>query len=89
MSHLETWPDIYQSGITYQPVDWDGEQLNDVVAHVTTNLEEYRPMIQAARQAYHQSLLQLEDRVVRFLEITTGMPIGGHVPVPAFTAAEV
>lgn len=89
MSHLETWPDIYQSGITYQPVDWDGEQLNDVVALVTTNLEEYLPMIQAARQAYHQSLLQLEDRVVRFLEITTGMPIGGHVPVPAFTAAEV
>lgn len=89
MSHIETWPNIYIPGKTYVPVSWSTDNLTDVVAQVTNDYEAYTSMIQAARNSYRKSLLQLEDRVVDFLEATAGRPINGHVPVSAFSAAEV
>jgi len=41
MSHLETWPDIYQPWKTYVPVKWDWGDLESTLIEVVTNYKEY------------------------------------------------
>lgn len=67
MSHLETWPDIYKSGRTYLPVDWDGDNLVDVISSVANNPEEYTRIIEGGKKAYRNALAELDNRVFEFL----------------------
>ncbi len=56
MSHLVTEPDVYQPGITYAPVRWDGSDLVDVCRRYLERPEEAERMGQAARQVYRDYL---------------------------------
>jgi len=42
MSHLETWPDIYQPWKTYVPVKWDWSDLESTLVEVIGNYKKYR-----------------------------------------------
>lgn len=42
MSHLETWPNIYQPWKTYIPVKWDWSDLESTLMKIVENHKEYR-----------------------------------------------
>lgn len=50
MSHCITYPDIYQSGITYVPLKWDFSDFEDVLNK--SNSEEYRTIAKQAQDYY-------------------------------------
>jgi hypothetical protein len=71
MSHLETWPDVYKNSKTYLPVDWDGNNLAEVINQASGNITEYADVIESARKAYKSALLEIDDKVLDFLEEAT------------------
>lgn len=48
MSHLETWPDIYQPLKTYIPVKWDWSDLESTLLDVIRNHKKYRHVVDQA-----------------------------------------
>ena len=58
MSHVETWPDLYQKYETYVPIEWDGSDVVEQVANVLDAPAERLRIAQAAwerlRAAYHE-----------------------------------
>jgi hypothetical protein len=45
MSHLETWPDIYEPNHTYFPVKWDWTDLEETVVKILDNYKDHRDMV--------------------------------------------
>ncbi|HTE28570.1 hypothetical protein [Flavitalea sp.] len=72
MNHLETWPDIYVKSKTYVPVDWDGDNLTDVIDSVSDRIADYRGIVEAGRTEYRKALLGLDSRVFHFLSEAVG-----------------
>ena len=68
MSHLETWPDVYQRGQTYYPVDWDGNNLLEVARNVLENLDDAFRTAENAYAVYRAAFDKLPERVELFWE---------------------
>lgn len=72
MSHIETWPDIFQPYETYVPFSWDAE---DLIEKVDMYLDDERLRKKICNQAwdtYKSQLFNLEDRFESIIqEITT------------------
>ena len=75
MGHIETWPDVYKASKTYLPVDWDGDNLVETINYVSKNITEYSDVIKTAKETYRQSLLEIDNRVLSFLEEASGVKI--------------
>lgn len=75
MGHIETWPDVYRASKTYLPVDWDGNNLVETINYVSKNITEYSDVIKTAKETYRQSLLEIDNRVLSFLEEASGTKI--------------
>ena len=63
MGHLETLPDLYEAGVTYLPVRWDFEDLEEVVRGALAD-EEMRRTI--AQNAYTRTARYIEE--ARFVD---------------------
>jgi hypothetical protein len=68
MDHIETWPDVYRSSTTYLPINWDGDDLLDTIDQVTDNIKAYTSIMEGAKETYKKSLLELDNKVLNFLE---------------------
>ena len=63
MSHLETWPDVFQPGETYAPFSWEGEDLVQVAERYLADEPERKRITRSAFASYKR---QLEDLPRRF-----------------------
>lgn len=68
MDHIETWPNIYKGFQTYVPVEWDGNNLIEVITSFVQNKSSYEGIMETARNEYKKSLLDMNKRVESFLE---------------------
>jgi hypothetical protein len=75
MDHIETWPGIYQNSKTYLPIDWDGNDIEEIIEYVANHIMEYRVIIEAAKEEYKKSLLAIDHKILNFLEEATGNKI--------------
>jgi hypothetical protein len=75
MDHIETWPNVYQNSTTYLPVDWDGNNLLERIDYVSGNITSYSSIIETAKDEYKKSLLEIDNRVLNFLEEASGLKI--------------
>lgn len=62
MSHMETWPDLYQDGVTMLTHDWDMTGLTDLAADVTDNYRKYLPIAATGQQIYRSFLIGVTAR---------------------------
>jgi hypothetical protein len=72
MSHLETWPNVYQPEQTYYPVDWDGNDLLEVAGYVLENLSDAARTAKNAYTVYRSAFDELAGRVEVFWEQVLG-----------------
>jgi hypothetical protein len=63
MSHLETWPDIYEPYETYIPVSWDGDDIVPKAREYLSKPRECARMAENAWSAWMDSLAGIEERV--------------------------
>ena len=77
MSHLETWPDIFIPGITYQPISWNFEKLEDVLDHLLEHPEERLKLALAGQNAYRNMISRegMEAFCQWFIQQISDMPI--------------
>jgi hypothetical protein len=76
MDHIETWPDVYKNSETYLPIDWDGNNLIEAIDYVSENITEFVNVIELAKEEYKKSLLQIDNRVLNFLEEASALKLG-------------
>ena len=72
MGHMETWPDLYQDGVTYVSYSWNVEDLADLLEQVAASYEEYLPIARSGQANYRNALIGDEAReafVTRFADI--------------------
>jgi hypothetical protein len=72
MSHLETWPDVFASGETYVPFDWDA---GDLIEKGSRYLDDEPARIRIAENAfesYRQQLGELEARFEGVMDMVLG-----------------
>ena len=55
MSHLRTWPDVYQAGQTYQPVRWDLADLEEVIGSLLGDEKRRLALAQNGQETYLKS----------------------------------
>lgn len=56
MEHMETWPDLYRTGETYEPYDWSGA---DIVMRIEELLDKPRRRIEMAQAAQTEYLAHI------------------------------
>jgi len=56
MSHLETWPDLYQPGITYEPVAWDFSNFDEKLTGLLDDPQKALAIAEAGQKAYLKAL---------------------------------
>jgi hypothetical protein len=56
MSHLETWPDYYEPGVTYMPFAWDFSDFEEKVLDLLESPEKRQCIAQAGQERYLHSL---------------------------------
>ena len=57
MGHLETWPDIYQDGVTYVSYDWSLDDVADLLERVAANFQEYLDIARSGQANYRNAIL--------------------------------
>ena len=72
MSHLETWPNIYQAFENYYPVDWDFNEIRQQVHEILQNEEYLEKIASKAKQSLFYQLSLTEDRVELFMSLMVG-----------------
>jgi hypothetical protein len=73
MSHLETWPNLYQEYKTYVPFKWDFSDLVDKIKEYLAT-EKYSTIAEEAQNIYHKYLYEKqgkEEFCQRFKKIVT------------------
>ena len=63
MTHVETWPDLYQKYETYVPIEWDGSDVVEQVAKVLDTPAERLQLAQAAWERLRAAYRGLPERV--------------------------
>jgi len=56
LGHLETWPDLFQPGRTYQPHRWDLADLREQVELLLAEPERRLALAEAAQEVYREAL---------------------------------
>jgi hypothetical protein len=71
MSHLETWPNLYQENKTYIPHKWDLSDLNEKIDYLLENSESRTAIAENAQQFYKKTLSQegMEEFAERIVKI--------------------
>ena len=75
MSHLETWPNFYQDGVTYLSHNWDLEDLSNLVERIYEDPGEYLAIAKQGQNVYKTFMLGEQARdafVSRFTTILNG-----------------
>ena len=75
MSHLESWPNFYQDGITYLSCNWDLEDLSNLVERIYEDPGEYLAIAKQGQNVYKTFMLGEQARdafVSRFTTILNG-----------------
>lgn len=72
MSHLETWPDLYREHTTYEPYQWDGQDLRSVVENALSNPEHSRQIAMNGQTLYREQLSG-ETAAERFCDRIIGL----------------
>ena len=67
MSHMETWPDLYQDGRTILSLGWNMDGLPELIELVTSNYSGYLNVAVAAQDTYRRYLVG-EDAAELFIE---------------------
>ena len=62
MGHMETWPDLYQTGVTYVSYAWDMEDLGDLLEKVQANYDDYIDIARSGQTNYRDSFIGDEAR---------------------------
>ncbi len=68
MDHLETWPDIYETGETYVPFDWDATTLVDTARRYLADDAARRRITEQALDVYLSQVRGMESRLEGFFE---------------------
>ena len=56
MSHMETWPDIFKPGETYQPIRWDFKDLETTIGELLADSKRRIDLAQAGQEAYRKMI---------------------------------
>lgn len=56
MAHMTTWPDIFVPGETYQPLQWDFQDIDDVIENLIENSRERLRIAENGQDAYACSI---------------------------------
>lgn len=56
ISHMETWPDIFIKGETYQPFSWNFENLESAIIELLNNDKKRIQIANNGQQAYKESI---------------------------------
>lgn len=62
MSHLETWPDIFIPGDTYEPFGWDADNLVEKAKELLSDETYRRRIVRGAAVAYRSALDTVPER---------------------------
>jgi hypothetical protein len=68
MEHLETWPDCYRNGTTYESVRWDGSDLVETIRRVLGDKTTRARMVENAFDVWSEAFATLESRLETLLE---------------------
>lgn len=68
MSHLETWPDIFIPGETYEPIDWDAENLLEKSRAMLDDDSRRKAMVVNAARVYGEALCGIKGRFKSIIE---------------------
>jgi hypothetical protein len=63
MSHLETYPDLYQENITFVAHDWDLRNLNDVVERILGDYPRFIEIAEKGQEVYHGHTVGMDARM--------------------------
>ena len=72
MSHLETWPNLYQENKTYIPHKWDLSDLNEKLDFLLDNSDHCREIAKTAQKVYKEALSpsgieEFSERLIQIL----------------------
>lgn len=67
MSHLETWPNVYQPGKTYIPYKWDFSDFEDVLTDALANTQKCQEIAHHAQAIYRSAIHNSEEWRNRFV----------------------
>jgi hypothetical protein len=56
MTHLTTWPDIFKEGVTYQPFDWDFNNLESLIVELLESPKKRMEIAQHGQSEYKKSV---------------------------------
>lgn len=68
MSHVDTWPNVYQPHRTYVPCRWDGSDISSAADRVLSDPVFAGEISRNARSVLNDAYLQLENRVEQFID---------------------
>lgn len=74
VSHMETWPAIYREDAMVS-LDWDLEELPEILEKIAADYEEYLPRAETAQQIYRRHLVGPEAEelfIERFEDVLAG-----------------
>ena len=76
MSHLETWPNLFQSGKTYIPHKWDLTDLDEKIDFLQSNTGERIEIAENAQKVYKdavspEGLANFADRLIGIIDLAT------------------
>jgi hypothetical protein len=69
VSHLETWPDIFQPGESYIPLDWEGGDLVEKAQYYAGNRDERERIARNAYEGYRSQISRTQERLEEILEL--------------------
>lgn len=69
MSHINTWPNIYQPMETYVPITWDGSNLVERVESVLSNRKLRKKIIENSFTQLSNSYDELDEKIEEFREL--------------------
>ena len=72
MDHMETWPDLYQDGVTVLTCRWDLTGLADLLERVSDSPEEFQT-VAASGQDFYRNHLVGERAAIAFAERFAGI----------------
>ena len=72
MSHLETWPDIFLPGETYEPFGWDADDLAERARELLANHARRAKIAKNAAYAYRAALDAMDARFSSIMEEIIG-----------------
>jgi hypothetical protein len=73
MSHLETWPDVFQPEETYVPFDWEARNLVDQARRYLRDETSRARIARRAYESYRAQLDTLDERFESVIAEITGM----------------